>query len=412
MDDRTTTKATTVIESGLRVLVAGGEPAALKGIVDALRAAGAAAEVVNHGGGADQVMSAVARTDPDVLVLAMPDAALQALDLVDRVGHDFPSLSCILQCSDHSPEFLLRAMRAGVREVLPGTADADAIVGAVGHIAQKRAPRAQREGRILAFVSCKGGGGGATFLATNLAYALAAVESQKVILIDLNLQWGDATFFLSDRKPVSTLADLAVQIQRLDAEFLASSLVPVHENLGVLAAPQDPLHAMDVKPEHLDVLLRLARANYDFVILDAGRALDAVTVRAFDYADTIYPILQLSLPFIRDGKRVLDAFRALEYPQDKVRLLVNRFEKGSGIALADMEAAVGARVYRTFPNAYDSVSASVNQGVPVIKLANGSAIAKAIREFAHALVPVHAKPQGGWLTRVLGRGNQRTANQE
>jgi pilus assembly protein CpaE len=412
MNDRTTTTETTVIEGGLRVLVAGEDHAALNRIAEALRAAGAAAEVANHGGGIDQIMNAVARADPDVLVLRMPQADQQSLELVDRVGHLYPALSCILQCNDQSPDFLLRAMRAGVREVLPDAAGADAIVGAVGHVAQKRAPRMQREGKILAFVSCKGGGGGATFLATNLAYALAAVEAQKVILIDLNLQWGDATFFLSDRKPVSTLADLAVQIQRLDAEYLASSLVAVHENLGVLAAPQDPLHAMDVKPEHLDVLLRLARANYDFVILDAGRALDAVTVRAFDYADTIFPVLQLSLPFIRDGKRVLDAFRALEYPQDKIRLIVNRYEKGGGIRLADMEEAVGAKVFRTFPNDYETVTASVNQGVPVIKLATGSAITKAIREFAHALVPVHAKQGSSWFTRVLGRANSRNAKRE
>jgi pilus assembly protein CpaE len=344
----------------------------------------------------------VARDDPDLLVLRVPDADAETLEDIDRIEHLYPAITCILQCNDQSPEFLLKAMRAGVREVVPVAADVATIIGAVGHVAEKRAPRVRHDGKVLAFLSCKGGGGGATFLATNLAWALAANEGRKVILIDLNLQWGDASFFLSDQKPASTLADVATQIQRLDASFLASSVLKPHENLAVLAAPEDPLHALDIKPEHLDVLLRLARANYDFVIIDAGRALDAVTVRAFDYAEAIYPVMQLSLPFIRDGGRLMTAFRALDYPHEKIRLLVNRYTKNGDIRLAEMEKAVGAKVFGTFPNDYEVVADSINQGVPALKLSPHSAIAKALREFAHGLVPEAAKQPGGWFTRVLG----------
>lgn len=400
-DDRSMTEGLLQLTGALKVLVAGSDRAELERLAAALAEAGATAVVaLTHG--SDELIGAVARDSPDLLLLRAPGADGETLDDIDRIEHLYPAVTCILQCSDQSPEFLMRAMRAGVREVVPVAADIDVIIGAVGHVAEKRAPRVRRDGKVLAFLSCKGGGGGATFLAANIAYALAAVEGKKVILIDLNLQWGDATFFLSDQKPASTLADVAMQIQRLDASFLASSVLKPHENLAILAAPEDPLHALDVKPEHLDVLLRLARANYDFVILDAGRALDAVTVRAFDYAEMIFPVMQLTIPFIRDGGRLMAAFRSLDYPQDKIRLIVNRYEKGGDVRLAEMEKAIGAKVFRTFPNDYEVVAASINQGVPVTKLFQHSAISRAIREFAHSLVPVVAKSPGGWLTRVLG----------
>ncbi len=81
----------------------------------------------------------------------------------------------------------------------------------------------RRDGKIIAFVSCKGGSG-ATFLAANLAYALAQ-ENQRVALFDLNLQFGDAALFVSDQKPAATLSHVAQQIHRLDASFLAASMV-------------------------------------------------------------------------------------------------------------------------------------------------------------------------------------------
>jgi pilus assembly protein CpaE len=404
-DDRSKVEGTLRVESGLKVLIIGREAAEIGRIEAALAAAGASVED-SHDDGVDEILSAVAKADPDVLFLRIPEADSEALDCIDRIEHLYPSVTCVLQCNDQSPQFLMRAMRAGVREVLPIAAEVDSIIGAVGHVAAKRAQRVRKEGKVLAFLSCKGGGGGATFIATNLAYALAAIEEQKVILIDLNLQWGDAAFFLSDKKPSTTLADVATQIQRLDASFLDASVVKPHENLAILAAPEDPLHAMDVKPEHLDVLLRLARANYDFVILDAGRALDAVTVRAFDYADTIFPVLQMTVPFVRDGRRLTEAFRSLAYGQDKVRLIVNRYEKGGDIRLAELEKAIGRKVFRTLPNDYEVVAESINQGVPVVKLSHGSAISRAIREFAHELVPVPAKQSGGWFTRVLGHGSR------
>ena len=217
-------------------------------------------------------------------------------------------------------------------------------------------------------MSCKGGSG-ATFLATNLGYALAALENKRVVLIDLNLQFGDASLFVSDSKPLATLADVAQQIHRLDHSLLASSMLNVTPNFALLAAPEDPVHADDVKPEHIDALLTLARQHYDFILLDVGRGLDAVSVRALDQSDMIFPVLQTTLPYVRDGKRLLDVFRSLDYHRDKIFLIVNRHEKSSEIKLRDLETAYGSAVFMTIPNHYEAAAASVNQGVPVLKLA-------------------------------------------
>ena len=298
---------------------------------------------------------------PDVLIVDSACDGRTDLEPLERLGQIYPNMAFIVLCEQQSPDFLIQAMRAGVREVLPFPATAEALSAAIERIRHKQGFAPTRKGKILAFISCKGGSG-ATFLAANLAYALATQANKKVALFDFNLQFGDALLFLSDQKPATTLADVARGIHRLDAALLASSMVSVGPNLSVLAAPEDPAHGMEVKPEHIDTLLKLARNQYDFIVLDVGRNLDAQTIKALDHADMIFPVLQVTLPFIRDGKRLLDVFRTLDYPKEKVHLVVNRYEKGGDIGLGDLERSLGAKVWRTIPNHYEAAATSVEPG--------------------------------------------------
>ena len=337
----------------------------------------------------------------DVLVIAQRELESHDVDQLERLGFMLPNTAFILMSPLQTPEFLLQAMRAGVREVVPAPPSATTLYPALRRIADKRESQANAGGKVLAFVSCKGGSG-ATFLATNLGYALAELEGKRVALFDLNLQFGDATLFVSEQKPMATLADVAKQIHRLDASFLAGSMVSVTPNFGVLAAPEDPSYSEDVKPEHIDILLKLARRQYDFILLDIGRTLDSVSVRALDQADLIYPILQTTLPYIRDGKRLLGVFRSLDYNRDKVKLIVNRHEKNGQIKLSDLEAAYGTSIFMTVPNHYDAAAASVNQGVPIQKLAAASPLSKALADFARDLAgPGEAGGKSGWLSRLF-----------
>lgn len=338
---------------------------------------------------------------PDVLVLDQPSVADGDLDRLERLSHLYPRLAFIILCQQQSPEFLIQAMRVGVREVLPSPVSANTLLPAMTRIEEKIGA-SKTLGKVLAFISCKGGSG-ATFLATNLGYALATLENKRVALIDLNLQFGDASLYVSDKKPLATLADVAQQIQRLDASFLASSMINVAPDFSVLAAPEDPTHANDVKPEQIDAILHLARRHYDFIILDVGHNLDAVSIRALDQADMIYPIMQATLPYVRDGKRLLNVFRSLDYRKDKIHLIVNRYEKSSEIRLDDMKTAYGTGVFRTIPNHYSAAAASVNQGIPILKLTKSSPISRALQEFAHSLSGDAGETSQGWFSRVLKR---------
>ena len=359
--------------------------------------------VALHEGGMTKVRVIADQQRPDLIILDSMCRDLEELPVLEYVSAQHPQTVVVMLCANHSPEFLINAMRAGVREVLQSPATKEALVAAVERIERRLGlgAKPRQPGQIIAFIPCKGGSG-ATFLATNLGYQLAA-ESKKVILIDLNLQFGDAALFIHDHKPASNLGDVAHNIHRLDASFLAGSLVNVSPNYGVLAAPEDPGQAMEVKPEHVDVLLNLAVNNYDFVIVDVGRVLDAVTIKALDRANYVFPVMQLTLPFIRDANRLISAFRTLGYSKDKIRLVVNRFEKGSEIKLEDVERSLGVATFKTLPNSYEAVASAVNHGRPIASFARNNPVAKGLQELAHALIRPSTEGSGV-LGKLLRRG--------
>ena len=181
-------------------------------------------DVDAHSGPLEQLYSA--QELPDVLMFDRPGNDGADLAAIERLSNQFPRLAVILLCPQQSPDFLLQAMRAGVREVLPSPAAAASIYPALERIEEKLERRDNGNGKVLAFISCKGGSG-ATFIATNLGYALAASGHKRVALLDLNLHFGDASLFVSESKPLATLADVTRDIHRLDPSFLASSMLNV-----------------------------------------------------------------------------------------------------------------------------------------------------------------------------------------
>ncbi|OGA98838.1 MAG: hypothetical protein A3E79_06770, partial [Burkholderiales bacterium RIFCSPHIGHO2_12_FULL_61_11] len=257
------------------------------------------------------------------------------------------------------------------------------------------------EGELLAFLTAKGGSG-STFLASNLGYTLAAA-GKKVLLVDLNLFFGDMAANVTDRKPASSILDIARQGDRLDAALLQSSVLTARENLHVLAAPMLPYHTEVLTPAILQKIIELARSQYDFVILDVGRTLDATTIKALDMADRIYLILQLSLPAIQNVKRIATVLEGLGYPQAKLNVVVNRYEKNGAIRLDELERVTQTKVARTVPANYEAVMASINQGVPLPMLFPRDAVSRALQEWATDLSPVTVKPRKKtWLASLTG----------
>lgn len=387
--------------AALKIAVLSRNPETFKHLSDFLATDDGSIQVQIWPAGATHLAAMVEQEKPGVLLLEAQGGREDELQGIERIMARHPDMAVILICVQHQPEFLLSAMRMGVREVIQTPITEQALQQAVGRIRERIAWRSAPpvEGKVLAFLPCKGGSG-STFLASNLAYAIGA-ERKRVCLIDLNLHFGDAALHVSETAPTATVADLVRQIQRLDGELLESSVLKVTPYFGLLAAPDSPEKAVDVRPESIERLIGVARGCYDFVLLDVSRTLDANAVKALDCAGSIYLVLQLTLPFIRDAGRLLQLFATLGYDQERTLLLVNRFEKDGEISLADVQHTLGRPVAKIVPNSFRTVAESINHGRPIIDLAPRDPVSKVLREMAGELTQVPQR-SAGWWQRLRG----------
>ena len=335
----------------------------------------------------------IANEVPEVVILDVSDGKHHEFELAERFNAQYKNMAFMMMSEDSSSELLLKAIRSGFSEVITLPLSEEKLSQALQRYQTKQFSSASHHSKVISVISCKGGSG-ATFIATNLGYILSALFDKKVLLIDINQYFGDASMYVTDKKPGMTLADVCNQMNRLDFAFLESSLITVRPNYKILAAAESPDSAADIKPEHLDTIIRMARNNYDYIILDVGRQIDALTVKGLDLSDTIYAVMQLVLPYVRDARNLLNVFKSLGYSQSKVQMIVNRYDKASKLKLSDLSGAIAVNNLITIPNEYVAVTDSVNQGVSVYHLSKNNAVSKALVEIAENITKTQIKEKG------------------
>lgn len=345
--------------------------------------------------------------DNGTLLLDSPPGQLDDdLTALDTWLRSRPQLNVLLLSEDSSTATLMRAMRVGVREVLPLPPPAQELARSLARwagspAALPSAPSAAAPGRLVAFMGCKGGNG-TSFVAANMAYIMANEYDHPCAFVDLDLQCGDASFYLGSGANKNTLSDLTRHIERLDAQLLASCLHPVTPRLSLLAAPQDLESAMAISAQDIEKVLTLVRSLHSQVVVDLPRSLNALSLKVLDMADVVYIVMQNNTPDVRDAQRLVSMLRSLGCHDNKLRLLVNRFAPDGWVSLSDLEKAVGLKVNHTIPNHPQWVSESLHTGQPLSAVHDHNAVIHALRESTEDLLDTRPSKPRRWMQRWIG----------
>ena len=98
----------------------------------------------------------------------------------------------------------------------------------------------------------------------------------------------------------------------------------------------------------------------------------------------------VNLPCIRNTQRCIDLFNRLNYPRDKINLLINRYVPTDEISVEDVEDTLEHPVYWKIPNNYFTVMAAINRGVPINLIEDTSNISLNFKQLARQLTGVLA----------------------
>ena len=331
---------------------------------------------------------------PHVAVLGEEFELERRLGLAQEIAESLPGTEIVLVAKPE-PELLLRAMRSGVRDVIAPDAEEHELQE-IFHRAQDAYTRhwATGEGsadqsRIVVAISPKGGVGKST-VATNLAVGLARNATAGVVLVDLDIQFGDVATLL-DLEPQHTLADAVDPTMGHDSIMLKTFLTVHPAGFHVLCASDSPTANERITSSQIRELLRQLAKQFRFVIVDTAAGLGDHSIAALEEATDVVLVSTMDVTCVRAVHKAANLLGELRLlPADR-HLVLNLSDRKSGMTIRDVEAVVGLPVDVVVPRSAD-VSVAGNHGTPLLlKKRGGGPFAKGMRRLVDR-VETSAKP--------------------
>ena len=225
-----------------------------------------------------------------------------------------------------------------------------------------REASSQAAATVVTVFSAKGGCGKTT-LATNLAAVLADGGRSDVCLLDLDLAFGDVAVALH-LIPARTIADTVQPSPALDAALIRSLLSVHSPGLKALAAPTRPEIAETIDSELVGNVLRLLRAQADYVVIDTPPAFDDHVIEALSQSDLVTLVATPHGAALQQLRTTLSTLDLLGHPRERRRAVLNRVRARDGsIRRGQLQAAVPMPISAFIP-ASREVPASINRGQP------------------------------------------------
>jgi pilus assembly protein CpaE len=344
----------------------------------------------------------VAESPPDVTVVVLDSDPEQAVTSIQSIMRKNPGAIVLPASQAPDSALILRVMRAGAREFLTLPADVEELLASFEHLLPSNpdpGTTARRGSQVIAITGASGGVG-CTTLAVNLATTLARKSEQTVVIADFDLLTGAVDTCL-DMIPDQTLLQVSQNADRLDLTLLKRTLGRHLSGLYVLPHPVSMEDVPKIDPEALRRVVSLLKAAFDIVVIDTSKALQASDLVAFEMADSILLVVELSLSNLRNSARLLQLFRQFEGMVDRVKVVVNRVgAANTEISLKKAEETLNTQASWQIPNAYKLVTCARSKGVTIEDEGPGSRVQKSILDIAHAFedpaaVKAEIKPRRG-----------------
>lgn len=340
---------------------------------------------------------------PDIVVFGPQVSRHTAMSLASLLDAMHPQITVVL-VAEPTADVMLDAMHSGIRDVLsPDASDEEyriMLLKAHDHASRRNLrrrssdPEVERvvESRIVVVASPKGGVGKST-IAVNLAVGLAREAPMDVVLVDLDLQFGDVATQL-DLKPAHSLTDVFASQGGVDTMLLKTFLTAHPANFYALCASDSPAAADKVGPKQVRALLSSLAAQFRYVIVDTGAGLDEPTLAALEEANDAVFVSSMDVASVRNVRKEIEVLATLNILPGMRHLVLNFADRDSGLTVRDVEAVIGLPVNVVVPRAPE-VALSSNRGVPVLMVKKGGPAAKAMNNVVKRLEGDNAAPKPG-----------------
>ncbi len=229
------------------------------------------------------------------------------------------------------------------------------------------------------------GGVGKTFVAVNLACAIA-VKGKRVLIVDLDLGVGQDMARMLNLAPVHSIVDVLAASEGDAKKDIITKYALVHAcGLHYLPAVSTPKQIGHITPDGIRLFFRNAAQYYDYIIVDAGNTFSESLISVLDSSNLIMLVATPDILAVYQIKNSLDILQSLHFPTKMVRMVLNRAESRGGVAWQEVKTALACGIFGLIPSDGKTVGIALNRGVPCVIDSPKARVSESFFELADSL---------------------------
>ena len=344
----------------------------------------------------------------EFIAIAMDDEDEGNIGLVGSVikAATAKDIKVIVIAEEVSPIALHQLLKMGAEEFVPYPLPEGALHDAIerlhkpeepvapapsaDNVAQLKPAGGNLEGVLLPVHGLAGGTGATTF-AVNLAWELANIDKKngpRVCILDFDLQGGSVSTYL-DLPRRESVYEMLSDTESMDSESFLQALLPFNEKLHVLTAPSEMLPLDLITSEDIEKILSVARANFDYVIVDMPSTVVQWTETVLNEAHVYFTTLELDMRSAQNALRFIRALKAEELPVQKLRYVLNRAPKFTDLSgksrVKRLAESLDIKIELQLPDGGKQVVQAGDHGLPLESEAAKNPLRKEIQKLAKSV---------------------------
>jgi Flp pilus assembly CpaE family ATPase len=338
--------------------------------------------------------------DVVLLDLSLPDS--KGFETFSKVHTRAKELPVIILTGFDDEELAMKAVRDGAQDYMAkGSVNSQSLMRSVRfavernrNIAASDTRSRKSPGRILGFLSSKGGAG-ATTVALNTAAILAQLP-KSVIAIELR-SFGGSFVLQTHQAPARNLRYLLdLEVEQITPEEVQKCLVALPSGVNAIFPPQKADEYREIQPAQAEAILRCAAQLADFVVIDLPSEPSPMIQAVAGKCDHLTLVVERNLACVAAGARTVQLLRHWGVEDHSFSaVIVIRDALGAFMSPSDLETRLCCAIAGVVPPAAELCVHSSRTGTPFALLepdniATGSLIALAEKLTEGAMMPAHS----------------------